>query len=158
MDSTIVSTISGIVGGVIGAIVGGFFALRAARKQIDVMVVQTHGSVHERLYNQNLEIMRFFAEYPELRAYFYDNKELMDTTPEKERLRALSAAEMVAGFMELVAIQMPDIDASAQPKWKSYIADEYNSSSVLRQHFHTNSGWYTNEILTLLPVLKELRR
>jgi len=153
MDPTILGALAGVIGGVIGAMIGGFFALRAATKQIEVMLAQTRGSVNERLYNQNLEINRFFAENPELRPYFSNNKELTDASAE-EKLRVLSTAEMLAGFVELVALQMPEIEDSIQLKWKNYIVDAYNSSPALRQHFEADAGWYADDILALLPKPK----
>jgi len=48
--------------------------------------------------------MRFFAKNPELRPYFYDNKDLNEAQSELEKLKVLSTTEMVSGFMELVAL------------------------------------------------------
>jgi len=76
MDPTIVAATAGVLGVIIGAIIGGIFALKAAKRQVEVMLRQSRGDVNERLYNQSLSIMRFFAENPELRPYFYDNKDL----------------------------------------------------------------------------------
>jgi hypothetical protein len=155
VDSTLLGAIAGIIGGIIGAVVGGFFALRAAKQQIKVMVSQTQGSVHERLYNQNLELTRFFAEHPKLRPYFYENKELSKTETAEEKSQILSAADMVAGFLELVTLQMPEISEDIRLRWRNYIIDQYKSSSVLREHFNTYAHWYADEILSLLPSDKE---
>ena len=94
MDPTILAAAAGIAGGVIGAIIGGVFALKATKRQV--------------------EIMRFFAENPELRPYFYDNKDLSRAESDLQRLRVLSAAEMVGGFMELVALQIREQPAEIQ--------------------------------------------
>jgi len=51
MDPTIVVAAAGVAGVIIGAIIGGVFALKAAKRQIEVMVVQSRGNVNERLYN-----------------------------------------------------------------------------------------------------------
>src|SRR5437870_5326483 len=108
MDPTIVAAIAGVLGVIIGAIIGGVFALKAAKRQIQVMVEHSRGDVNERLYKQSLEIMRFFAENPEIRPYFYNDKPLTKAESELEELRVLSTAEMVAGFMELVALQVAE--------------------------------------------------
>ena len=76
MDPTILAAAAGIAGGVIGAIIGGVFALKATKRQVEVMLLQSRGDVNERLYSQSLMIIKFFAENPELRPYFYDNKDL----------------------------------------------------------------------------------
>ena len=152
MDPTIVAAASGVVGVIIGALIGGIFSLKAAKRQVEVMLRQSRGDVNERLYNQSLAIMCFFAEHPEVRPYFYDNKDLSQAGSELEKLRVLSTAEMVAGFMELVALQMDDQPAEIQPRWKAYIVDGYNSSPVLREHVATCITWYADDFLRLLPA------
>src|SRR5438128_4922922 len=151
MDPTIVAATAGVLGVIIGAIIGGIFALKAAKRQVEVMLRQSRGDVNERLYNQSLEIMRFFAENPEVRPYFYDNKDIARAGSELEKLRVLSTAEMVAGFMELVALQIEEQPAEIQPRWKAYIVDGYNSSVVLREHISDCVAWYADDFLHLLP-------
>ncbi len=90
MDPTILVAVAGVLVVVIGAIIGGVFALKAAKRQVEVMMLQSRGDVNERLYNQSLEIMRFFAENPEVRPYFYDNKILGDA---KGRTRETEGAK-----------------------------------------------------------------
>src|SRR6185436_9708688 len=121
MDSTILATVVGLVGGILGAVIGGVFALKATKRQVEVMLKQARGDVNERLYGQSLEILRFFAENPTVRPYFYDNKDLRQAKDELEKLRVLSTAEMVGGFMELVALQIDEQPAEIQPRWKAYI-------------------------------------
>jgi hypothetical protein len=120
MDPTIVAAIAGVLGVILGAVIGGVFALKATKRQIEVMMIQSRGDVNERLYSQSLEILRFIAENPELRPYFYDNKDLSRTESELEKLKVLSTAEMVGGFMELVALQLAEQPADIQPRWKAY--------------------------------------
>lgn len=152
MDPTIVATIAGLAGVILGAVIGGVFALMAAKRQIAVMHLHSRGDIGERLYGQSLELMRFFAEYPEVRPYFYDSKDLSQAESELERLRVLSTAEMVAGFMELVALQLAAQPEEIQPRWRAYIVDGYNSSVVLREHLSSCVAWYADEFINLLPV------
>jgi hypothetical protein len=158
MDSTILATIVGLVGGILGAVIGGVFALKATKRQVEVMLEQARGDVNERLYGQSLEILKFFAENPELRPYFYDNKELTGANNEIEKLRVLSTAEMVGGFMELVALQIHVQPAEIQPRWKAYLADQYSSSAVLRSHIDECRAWYADDFLRLLPAQSEESR
>jgi hypothetical protein len=152
MDPTIIAAIAGVLGVILGAVIGGVFALKATKRQVEVMLLQSRGDVNERLYNQSLEIMRFFAENPEVRPYFYDNKELSKAQSELEELKVLSTAEMVSGFMELVSLQLAEQPEEIQPRWKAYIVDGYNSSSVLREHLATCTAWYADDFLRLLPT------
>lgn len=151
MDPTLLAALTGILGAVIGAVLGGVFALKATKRQVEVMLEQIREDVHERLYSQSLEIMKFFAEHPEVRPYFYDNKPLINAETELERLRVLSTAEMVSGFMELVALQIEEQPAEIQPRWRAYILDTYNSSGAVREHLETCTAWYADDLLRLLP-------
>ena|SRR5437016_11171995 len=152
MDPTIIAAIAGVLGVILGAVIGGVFALKATKRQIEVMMVSARGDVNERLYNQSLQIMRFFAENPSLRPYFADNRDLSTCENELERCRVLSTVEMVAGFMELVALQLAEQPAEIQPRWKAYIVDGYNSSAVMREHISTCTAWYADDFLRLLPM------
>jgi len=40
MDPTILAAVAGIAGGIMGAVVGGVFALKAAKRQVEVMLEQ----------------------------------------------------------------------------------------------------------------------
>jgi len=152
MDPTLLAALSGILGTVIGAVLGGVFALKATKRQVEVMLEQAREDVHERLYSQSLEIMKFFAEHPEVRPYFYDNKKLASAANEMEKLKVLSTAEMVAGFMELVALQIEHQPAAIKPRWRAYLADTYNASGVVREHLKECEGWYADDLLRLLPA------
>jgi hypothetical protein len=152
MDSTILATVVGLAGGILGAVIGGVFALKATKRQVEVMLEQSRGDVNERLYGQSLEILKFFAENPELRPYFYDNKNLDGAKDELEKLKVLSTSEMVAGFMELVALQIDLQPAEIQPRWRAYLADQYTSSAVLRSHIDDCRAWYADDFLRLLPA------
>lgn len=74
MHPTLLAAIVGIIGVIVGALIGGIFVQRATKRQIEVMLLQSRGDVNERLYNQSLSIMKFFAENPELRPYFTTTK------------------------------------------------------------------------------------
>jgi|SRR5882724_3866746 len=152
MDPTLLAAVAGILGAVIGSVLGGVFALKATKRQIEVMLRQGRGDVNERLYSQSLEIMRFFAENPEIRPYFYDNRDLNQAETEREKQRVLSTIEIVSGFMELVALHLADQPEEIQPRWKAYILDAYNSSSVLREHLASCTAWYADDFLRLLPI------
>ena len=155
MDPTIIAAITGILGVIIGAVVGGLFVRQATQRQIEVMLLQSRGDVNERLYSQSLSIMTFFAEHPELRPFFYDNKELKQAATELERSKVLTAAEMVGGFMELVALEIEGQKPEIQSRWKTYIVDAYNSSPVLREHLASCAAWYADDLLRLLPQSPE---
>jgi hypothetical protein len=55
MDPTIIAAVTGILGVILGAVIGGVFALKATKRQVEVMLLRSRGDVNERLYNQSLE-------------------------------------------------------------------------------------------------------
>ena len=61
MDPIIIAALAGVVCAAIGALLGGLFALKATKRQVQVMLEQSRGDVNERLYSQSLAILRFFA-------------------------------------------------------------------------------------------------
>jgi len=56
MDPTIIAAIAGVLGVILGAVIGGVFALKATKRQIEVMMVSARGDVNERLYKQSVQI------------------------------------------------------------------------------------------------------
>ena len=48
MDPTIIAAITGILGVILGAVIGGVFALKATKRQVEVMLLQSRGDVNER--------------------------------------------------------------------------------------------------------------
>ena len=152
IDATLMAALAGVAGAILGSVLGGIFALKAAKRQVEVMLRQSRGDVNERLYNQSLSIMKFFAENPELRPYFYDNKEIERAANDLEKLKVLSTAEMVAGFMDLVALQLEDQPDQIRPRRKAYLVDQHKSSAVLREHIAECAAWYADDFLGLLPM------
>ncbi len=49
MDPTVLAAAAGVIGAVIGAVLGGVFALKATKRQVEVMLLQSRGDVNERL-------------------------------------------------------------------------------------------------------------
>lgn len=156
MDATTLSALLvGIIGAIIGAISGGLFVVWATNKQMKVLIKQTSGSINERLYNQNLEVMRFFAEHPNLYPYFFSNKELNEAKSEEEKAQILCAADMFVGFLDLAALQIEELPTGLYYSWKKYILDQYKSSPVLRQHIASNPEWYSSSVLKLISEAEE---
>ncbi|MDX6556985.1 MAG: hypothetical protein QOF72_34 [Blastocatellia bacterium] len=50
MDPTIIAAFAGVLGVILGAVIGGVFALKATKRQVEVMLLQSRGDVNERLY------------------------------------------------------------------------------------------------------------
>lgn len=123
-----------------------------------MLIAQTNGSVHERLYNQNLEVMRFIAEHPNLYPYFFSNKELNEAKSEEEKAQILSTADLFAGFLDLAAVQINELPKELRPSWRNYVLDQYKSSPALRQHIDSHPDWYYYGVLKLVSESEETNR
>ena len=49
MDPTIIATIAGVLGVILGAVIGGVFALKATKRQVEVMLLQSRGDADRLL-------------------------------------------------------------------------------------------------------------
>ena len=145
----------GFLGGIIGAGIGGVFAMWAANKQTMALMTETSGNVNERLYNQNLEIMRFLAEHPNLYPYFFSNKELDKAMGETEKEQVHCTAAMIIGFMNLIAVQIDELPEAQRLSWNRYVIDRYESSGVLRQQIDSHPKWYCSGVLELISEIKK---
>ena len=143
------------LGGIIGAAVGGLFVIWGTNKQTMALMTETNGNVNERLYNQNLEIMRFLAEHPDLYPYFFSNKELAESMDGTEKEQVYCTAVMIIGFMNLIAVQIDELPETQRPSWNRYVMDQYESSDVLRRKIETHSNWYCTGVLKLIAEIKK---
>jgi hypothetical protein len=145
----------GFLGGIIGAAIGGFFVIWGTNKQTMALMTETSGNVNERLYNQNLEIMRFLAEHPKLYPYFFSNKDISESMGETEKEQVHCTAVMIIGFMNLIAVQIDELPEAQRPMWNRFVIDQYESSDVLRRHINSHSNWYCSGVLKLISEIKE---
>jgi hypothetical protein len=145
------SVIAGVLGAVLGALASGYFALRAARLQVDVVLQQVRGSVHDRLYETNRSLLEYLGTHAKLRPYFYDNKPLSDCTDDAERSQIMLIAEMYAGLLQLAALYLPDLPDSLRNQWKGWIVDTYKLSPAVQHYFSEFGRWHSPVLLDMLP-------
>ena len=143
-------TLSGFLGGIIGSVVAGLFVIWSTNRQTMALMAETSGSVNQQLYNQNLEVMRFIAEHPNLHPYFFSNKELSESKGEEEKAQILCTAVMVVGLMDLVAVEINELPEEFRASWERYVIDQYEYSAVVREQINSHSGWYSSGVLKLI--------
>src|SRR5438067_10184411 len=127
----------------------GFLLLRHQIKQIDL---STRGETHGYLYNHQHSITRFFVDNPNLRPFFYDNKEIGQTDSEFVTLKGVT--EMVADFCEHTYLQLPNLPIDVREGWESYMKHLYQNSPMLRLHFggQLSGTWYSQDFKTMLSL------
>lgn len=89
----------------------GFFGLMVSIglliRQNTIAARAARASVYQNIPTQMIEIVRFFVDHPELRPYFYDNKEILEDHPDFNRVMAV--AEMLVDFMDGVLTLAPSM-------------------------------------------------
>jgi GNAT superfamily N-acetyltransferase len=146
----------GILGALLGGLVGGWFTRRSAQQQVEAVAAQTQGSVHERLYNQNSALHTIFAEYPDIRPYFYDRQRIDPSADAVHNNRVRVVAEMYAGFLELIAVHLPQLPNEVRTEWRAFIWDAYRLSPALRHCLKEHHSWYSSVLYNLLPTLRPM--
>lgn len=123
----------------------GFLLIWRQIKQVDS---SARGQTHSYLYTHQDSITHFFIDNPNLRPFFYDNKDLSGTESEIITLRA--ATEMVADFSEHIYLQLPNLPVDIREGWEFYMKTLYNRSPMLRIHFEVNGDWYSEEFIKII--------
>jgi len=126
--------------------------VRLTRQLSKSAQVQNSGSTHERLYNQNHAVLQVLVAHPELRPYFYERKSPSEHPCETERQRIRAIAEMFAGFMEQIALHLPDLPKTVKGAWQTYIQAAYEASPAIQEYFHNYGNWYSDVLARELPV------
>jgi hypothetical protein len=101
-----------------------------------------------RLQEQSLQLIRFLAEKPESYDYFYNNKPLAETDP--NRIYILYAAEALANFIEHVVLQQNNMPNQQWLVWERFIRNTYEGCSVLQEFFRLRRNWYSQNILSII--------
>jgi hypothetical protein len=112
--------------------------------QIKQLERSIRGDTHEKLYNQSLEIMNFLFQYPSLRPYVYEGKELEANDIERGHVDTLM--EMLGDYLEHILLQMPNLPGDIRPYWKNYVRDMLRSSPELQRYLHIRRQWYSEEL------------
>lgn len=83
-----------------------------------------------------------FIEHPELRPYFYENR---DPRPRhRERTRAI--AVVLVSAMDHVAVHFKAMDRDTRAAWKQYFNDIYKTSPVVRDQLGAHANWYGSQL------------
>ncbi len=106
---------------------------------------------YQNVYERMIEIDRFFIDHPNLKPYFYSNKEYKSESQEvKDQL--LSVAEMMVDFFDNVYFQQNSMRKSTFKAKAFYFGDVYNNSPVIRDYLRRPGleNWYAKDFLKFL--------
>ncbi len=83
-----------------------------------------------RLYQQNNEIRMVFFNYPQLREYFFRDREISEDDSNYKQV--LSVAEMILNYLEHLLIQKENIPEEQWSSWSDLIGVYYKGRPIIR--------------------------
>jgi hypothetical protein len=140
----VVQAIAAIAGVVVA--LGGFVIIIYQIVQLERAV---RGDTHSKLYSQGFEVVRFFADNAEVRPYFYEGKPVTGAEPEYGKISL--CAELMADYLEHIALQKPNLPEDVWLRWVAYIRDRLRSSPFLVRYLQTHKDQYSEELHVLVP-------
>ncbi len=129
-------------------IIGFIFVIRQIKQQ----ALATRGETYTSLCGLSYDILMMIAEKPYLYDYFYNNKKLEKNDP--HRVEVLCCCEMIANYCDNTITQKENMPISAWHKWRRFIRQQIEMSSVLKEFFEEYAEWYSPEISEILKTNK----
>lgn len=137
MNWTEVSAIASAVGCLVAAagLIVIYFQVRHFKRQIT-------GAASAALYEQMIQIDRYFAEHPEMKLYIYHDKPISPDDPAYHAVRSI--AEMMVDLMEHLLVQKENLPPGVFEAWINYSAHVYDHSPVIQEHLSRTGKWGSN--------------
>lgn len=137
------------IGSLLIAVVG-FLILIFQIKQLERAI---RGDTQSGLYAHTFEIMKFIADSPQIRPYFYDGKELRAGDESYDLV--MTATEIVADFFEHVVLQKANLPDEVWQKWCLQIQKTYSNSPALQEYYAKNKLAYSMDVVSLCEQSKK---
>jgi hypothetical protein len=113
------------------------------RKELQHSQRSTNADLHFRVHSAMQELDKFFVDRPELRPYFYENKQLPRRKRELDQLDA--TAEMLLDIAEGIVATGHGLGAISVG-WNKYFTFLYKNSEALRKHWRENWDYYPDSV------------
>lgn len=100
--------------------------------------------------SQVFAVDHIFIECPELRPYFYSDKEIDVDNPMYNQ--AAAVAELLLDSFEAILLQMdkfPYVVVCSRKTWEEYVIDSFAASPLLRKRLLQDPNWWPEEILKM---------
>jgi len=121
---------------------------REMARQTERSVVAIKSSIYQSFASQLQEIALLFVDRPELRQYFYDNREPPRNGRDATQVRALAAVFL--DFMDTVAVQVAAIPEHDRDVWFRFFQDLMRTSPAIRKCWNETSEWYSVDLRHVL--------
>jgi hypothetical protein len=137
----------GAIATAVGA-VGTIISLIFLYSQLRDIKSSVRSSTYLNLYEQMIEIDKFFFDHPELRPYFYEGKPGGDNMrDEKAANRLNSVAEMMIDFFDMAYHQRDCMPPGTVAGFENYMKRIYRSSPVMKDFIGLYSASYPDKFI-----------
>jgi hypothetical protein len=125
------------------------FSIRTAQAQMSYAAAQTKVLARDRSVSNVLTLHRVFLGHPELRPYFFEDKDLEESDPLYPKVEAVADMHLdVFAYNLDYRLVFPD-DYRRPERYKRYIRSRLALSPVLRRRLETKAEWFS-------PYLQEV--
>ena len=126
-------------------------------KQTKTQNIALHFASWQNIMSILFNLGSYLIQNPNLRPYFYENKNLPEEDSNRQAVLLLSI--MYLDFFEYLLIsekKMADAWDWSKETWNTWIIDMFKKSCVLRESIEQNSSWYTKELYELYKKSEEI--
>jgi hypothetical protein len=124
-------------------------SIRTAQEQMSYTAAQARILTRDRSLSNVLTLHRVFLDHPELRPYFFENKDLEETDPLYPQVEAVADMHLDAFAYNLdYRLVLPD-DYRRAEDYKLYIRSRLALSPVMRRRLEKKADWFS-------PYLQEV--
>ena len=111
-------------------------------------------SMYATITTETLEMDKIFLAHPNLRPYFYEDKDISEITDDETRHKVMIIAEYQLDYFDLVMTQLDYIPTDKDSKedkdnWDKYFADSFAHSPALCRRIGLNPDWYMTRLVNL---------
>jgi hypothetical protein len=119
---------------------------QSANEQAQLAKIQTKALTTQHVMTELYELDKVFIDYPHLRPYFYDGKEMSDSDADYGRVRAI--AEFQLDFFDsfLTQSEYLTLKPDELENWRTYIKDSFRNSPAMCRRLKGVEGWYNSEL------------
>ena len=135
------------LGGLLVTLGGFLFVIR----QVMLIERTIRKDTNTSLCAQSIEILKEMAKCPQCYACFYDNAPLPED--EKVRVEVLCICEMIANYLDNVALQRDNLPEPLWERWSCFIRDTLVGSQVIQEHFRKFRNWYSPELIVYVDAV-----
>lgn len=133
-----------VVALVVGVVIQGiglvalYFQLRKVNTSIRV-------TAQSALYQQSSGVRSAIVEYPELRQYFFDGKEIGPDSENYSRTRTI--AEMFLNYLEHLILQKESLRQADYEAWNRFVCRTISASPIMQSVLKEKPEYYSADLL-----------